>query len=142
MQLASHVGIKAIGVFLFFGAAMAAFAATLLIHPGTVLDHAWSLNPEAHRELGRFGKPVGLVFLLLGLILGTTAVGWLRRKYWAWLLTTTVFVIQAVGDAINLLRGDYVRAGLGLIIVGALLFYVTRSRVRAVFSTDNASSIR
>ena len=52
---------------------MAVLAATLLIHPGTVLDRAWVLNPAAHRELSQFGKPVGVVFPLLGVVLAIAA---------------------------------------------------------------------
>jgi hypothetical protein len=41
-------GFSAIGVFLFFGAVMATFAATTLLRRGTPLDRLWALNPTAY----------------------------------------------------------------------------------------------
>src|SRR5215813_10873344 len=44
MGTASQRGLKSVGLFLFFGAAMTFLAGTLLIHPGTILYRAWRLT--------------------------------------------------------------------------------------------------
>ena len=58
-------GVIAVGVFLFFGATMAALAGTTLVFPGTILDQAWALNPTAYRQLAPLGRIVGLLFSIL-----------------------------------------------------------------------------
>ena len=133
MGTASQRGLKSVGLFFFFGAAMAILAGMLLIHPGTFLDRAWVLNPVAQRELAEFGKPLGIVFVLLGAVLAVAAIGWLRHRYWAWLLAVVVIAAQLVGDAINFIRGDHLRGGVGFLIAGALIVYLVRHDVRAIF---------
>ena len=55
-------GIRAMGVFLFFGATMASLAGVTLTRPGTSLDGMWALNPTAHEQLATLGKPAGIPF--------------------------------------------------------------------------------
>jgi hypothetical protein len=126
-------GLTAITVFLFFGAAMGLLAGTTMIFPGTVLDRAWRLNPVAYAQLAPLGPPVGIVFLLLAAVLAVAAIGWLRRRRWGWGLAVVIIAIQALGDLLNLLRGDVLRGVVGVAVAGALLFYMTRRRVRAAF---------
>ncbi|MGB8114043.1 MAG: hypothetical protein WCF22_09720 [Candidatus Sulfotelmatobacter sp.] len=52
-------GFVAIGIFLVFGAAMAALAATTLLWRGTGLDRIWTLNPTAYRQLCPLGSKIG-----------------------------------------------------------------------------------
>src|SRR5690348_11467192 len=78
------LGYNAIGVFLFFGATMASYAAATLAFPGTYLDYAWKLNPEAHRELGTLGRVMGLPFVALAIALFVAGVGWFQRRRWVW----------------------------------------------------------
>ncbi len=127
---------------MFFGTTMATLAGVLMLYPGTTLDRAWTLNPNAHKDLARFGKPAGIAFLLLGLVLAAAATGWLRQRYWGWLATVIIMTTQVVGDAVNLIRGDYLRGGAGFIIAGSLLFYLLRPHVRAAFAKGDVASPR
>jgi len=125
--------ITAIGLFLVFGSGMAALAGIMLIRPGTVLDRLWSLNEIAHEELGKVGSYLGPLFLALSITLAGDAVGWFRRRLWAFHLTVAVIVTQIAGDLVNLARGDFVRGGVGVLIAGTLLLYLLRSNIRAAF---------
>ena len=127
-------GFAAIGVFLFFGGAMAGLAATTLLLPGTPLDHAWTLNPTAYTQLSPLGTKVGILFLLLTVALAASGIGWFRRRLWGWRLAVAIVGTQILGDVVNLVRGDLLRGGTGVIIAGALLLYLLRPRVRAAFS--------
>jgi len=124
----------AIGIFLFFGMAMAALAGTTLVWPGTALDRIWLLNPKAHLQLAPSGPGVGLVFLALALALGTAAIGWFQKKRWGWRLATCIIGIQVLGDVVNLMRKDFVRGVPGVVIAGALLVYLYRSTIRGLFN--------
>ncbi len=137
----STAGITAVGIFLFFGAVMAAFAGTTLIWRGTVLDELWALNMPAYERLAPFGAIAGPSFLLLSAALACAGAGWFKRRLWGWRLATIVILVQALGNLINLLRGDFIRGGIGLAIAGLLLFYLLRPTVRAVFEQRGASRI-
>ena len=123
----------AVGVFLVFGACMAALAGATLVWRGTALDKLWALNESAYRQLSRAGSVVGPLFLLLSTALMVAAVGWFKRRLWGWRLAVGIIVIQAAGDLVNVLRGDLSRGGTGLVIACALLFYLFRPGVRATF---------
>jgi len=127
-------GITAVGVFLFFGAAMASIAGTTLTWPGTFLDRLWVLNPTAHKQLATFAKPAGTLFLLLAAVLAMAGTGWFKHRLWGWRLAVAVIAIQVLGDLINFFKGDYLRGGVGFSVATGLLFYLLRPVVRAVFN--------
>ena len=121
-------GITAVGIFLIFGATMATLAGVTLAHPGTPLDRMWSLNPDAYRQMSPLGPSVGIAFLFLGASLAIAALGWFRRAWWGWLMTLAILLTQLLGDAFNLLRGDYLRGAIGVLLAGALIAYVIHLR--------------
>jgi hypothetical protein len=123
----------AVGVFLVFGACMAALAGTTLVWRGTSLDRVWVLNESAYSQLSAAGASVGALFLLLSAALVTAAVGWFKRRLWGWGLAVGIISTQVAGDFVNLVRGDLLRGGTGLAIAGALLFYLLRPKVRTRF---------
>jgi len=112
---------------------MAALAGTTLLVPGTTLDRAWALNPGAYQQLSSMGSIAGLLFLLLSLLLIFSAVGWFHRRRWGWILAVVIISFQVIGDLVNLLRGDSQRGAVGVIVAGALLFYLFTPSIRADF---------
>ena len=129
-------GFMAIGVFFLFGATMAAYAAATLLKPGTVLDRLWVLNKTGHAQLAALGKGVALGFVVLSGLLCAAAVGWFRRRYWGWVLGTTIIAINAAGDLISGVRGEWLKGAVGFAIAGLLLIYMTRPGVRNYFGTE------
>jgi hypothetical protein len=112
---------------------MASYAAITLLHPRTALDRLWVLNSDAHRQLITRGKPAGLLFLFLAAALAAAGLGWFRRSLWGWRLATVIVAVQIVGDFVNLLRGDWVRGSIGLVIGSALLLYMLSDATRSQF---------
>jgi membrane protein implicated in regulation of membrane protease activity len=49
-------------------------------------------------------------------------------------LAEAVIATQVLGDLVNFFSGDYWRGGVGFTIASALLFYLLRPAVRAVFN--------
>jgi hypothetical protein len=126
-------GFLPVGVFLFFGAVMASYAAITLFWPGTVLDRLWKLNPAAHEQLSPFGARAAILFLMLAVALIVAGIGWLRRRRWGWTLAVVIVGIQVVGDLVNCFRGDLLQGGVGIVIAGALLLFLLRPNLRAAF---------
>jgi hypothetical protein len=52
-----------------------------------------------------------------------------------WRLAVAVLFVQALGDAFNLIRGDFVRGGVGFVIAVLVLLYLWRPGTRAAFSS-------
>jgi hypothetical protein len=127
------IGFLPLGIFFFFGTAAASYAALTLLDPGTFLDRAWALNPSAHRQFLPFGRVVAVPFLVLAAVLFLTGVGWFRRRYWGWLLGVSLIAANLAGDVANLAMRDWLRGGVGVVIAGLLLVYMTRPRVRRYF---------
>jgi hypothetical protein len=125
--------IVSIGIFLVFGSSMAALAGTMLIWPGMMLDRLWMLNETAHAELRKVGTYLGPLFWVLSIILLGTSAGWFRQRLWAFRLTVAIICLQLAGDLVNLVRGNIVRGGIGIVIAGVLLLYLLRSKIRTAF---------
>lgn len=139
---ASNFAFTAIGLFCYFAMTMALYAAITLLHPGTALDRLWSLNPGAQRELLPFRKPAGVMFLLIATTAAINGYGWLRRRMWGWRLAVLGIGTQVLGDCVNLIRGDLLRGGPGLLIGGGLLIYLLSSKIKNNFTpvTDSGPS--
>ena len=129
-------GFALIGAFFIFGATMATYAAITLLWPGTFLDRAWALNPNAHLQLDAIGRFAGLPFFILAIALLLAAVGWFRRRYWGWLLGVVIIAMNLAGDIGNTLIGERLKGVIGIVIAGLLLYYLTRPRVRSYFSRE------
>ena len=127
-------GVVLFGIFLFFGAAMAALAGTTLSWRGTILDGAWRLNPNGYRQLATLGRSVGIPFFLLSGLMVIAGIGWFRRRRWGWKLAVAIIAVQLLGDLVNFLRGDFIRGGIGTIIAGALLLYLFSENIKKIFA--------
>ena len=127
-------GMIALGIFFFFGATMAFLAGFTLFCPGTVLDHLWKMNAPAYAEMAPLGKIIGPLFLLLSALMVLTGIGWFKRRFWGWILAVIIMGTQFVGDMVNMIRGEYIRGGVGALIAVSLLFYLARPATRRVFT--------
>ena len=130
----SRAGFIAVGLFLFFAASTASFGGLTLIFPGTILDRAWKLNPRAYAELVAEGRIAGVPFLFLAFILALAGVGWFRHRWWAWYLAFVMVGTQVLANLISIFVGYFFRGSAGLVIASALLLYLARPTIRAVFT--------
>ncbi len=133
-------GMRAIGIFLLFGASMAFLAGTTLTWQGTWLDRIWILNPQAYKQLVAYGKMCGIPFLLLGLAMVIAGVAWLKRRVWGWRMAVFIIATQVLGDLVNALMGDIFKGLAGFIIAGAFLVYLLSGRVRTAFVSGRLAS--
>jgi hypothetical protein len=115
---------------------MALLAGETFVWNGTALDRIWLLNPFAYQRLAPFGKLVGIPFLVLSALLAFATVGWFKRCLWGWWLTIAIIAMQFLGDAGNLVLGHFLEGATGVLIAGALLFYLLRPSTRSAFSSS------
>lgn len=136
MKSSLHIrprGFAAIGIFFFFGAVMASYAAITLLLPGTFLDWGWALNATAHAQLSALGRIIAFPFAILATALGLAGVGWFKRRFWGWALGFSLIAINLTGDAFRLLSGEVLQGTVGVLIAGLLLIYMASARVRHYF---------
>jgi hypothetical protein len=126
-------GFVPLGVFFFFAATMATYAAVTLLFPGTSLDHLWALNRTGHAQLARFGKIMALPFAILALIALVSGMGWFKRRRWAWVVGVSGIAFNLAGDLINMIIGEFWKGAAGVGIAALLLTYMTRRSVRDYF---------
>jgi hypothetical protein len=131
-------GLTAIGIFLLFGAGMAFLAGTTLVWRGTVLDRMWAVNPRAYNLLAPYGKTIGIPFLLIGIVLAFSGIGWLKRRAWGWQLAAAIIVTQVLGHFVTALMGDVTKGMIGAIISGALFVYLLRPKVKSAFTSPES----
>lgn len=119
---------------------MAFLAGTTLVWKGTPLARVWLLNATAYEHLAPFGELVGILFLILGALLALAAIGWMKRRLWAWWLAVMIIATQVLGNTVNLALGHVLDGVAGILLAGALLFYLLRPKVRSAFLTSSARS--
>jgi hypothetical protein len=124
-------GLTALGIFFALGALVAGLAALSLLHPGSVLEPMWRLNPRARAGFAsRDGWAIPLLVLVSASCAGA-AVGIWRGRPWGYWLSVGIFAVHLAGDVLNALLGVEPRALIGVPIVAALLVYLRREAVSA-----------
>jgi hypothetical protein len=123
----------ALGVFSLFAATMAALSSVTLLAPGTPLDAMWRIKPAAHAQLLAMGPVVGVGFALLCGAALATSVGTFGRRRWGWWAAVVGVCANATGDAINALAGSWAEGLVGVSITAAIVWWLTRPSVRALF---------
>jgi hypothetical protein len=92
----------------------------------------FSTLPAVGTRIGTVGVVIGGVFLFFSLIWLATGVGFLHGKSWAWTLGMIFTVLSILGAAYVAFTGLY-QAGYALGFWVLMVFYLTRSRVKAFF---------
>ena len=127
-------GHTAFGVFLIFGAIMAAYASIILFFPGTILDKLWIVNPRGHQRLLALGRLVGVAFFFLSVLLATSAFGWLTKRKWGWWCAIGIIILQGLGDIVRLFAGEIIQGIFGAVVAGLLVYYLLSRSVRLYFA--------
>ncbi len=74
--------------------------------------------------------------MLLSVALGVTCVGWFRRRVWGWWLAVVILSTQILGDLLELYSGRILEGTIGVLLAGALVFYLLREKVRGAFGKN------
>jgi hypothetical protein len=126
------LGLRLLAIFFGFGTVMCALTIVLLLFPGTALDVAWRLNPEAQRSFQSLGTLSILLMAVVGISCGAAAIGLFRGAWWGRVVGLIILFANLVGDAANaILRHDY-RALIGIPIGGVMIVYLWRTTFRKV----------
>lgn len=118
------LGLRLLAIFFGFGAFMCALTIVLLLFPGTALDVAWRLNPQAQRWFQSLGTLSILLMAVVGSSCGAAAIGLFRGARWGRVAGLVILLANLIGDAANaILRHDY-RTLIGIPIGGVMIAYL------------------
>jgi hypothetical protein len=123
-----------LGVFFVLATLIWAAACISLITPGAPLDALWALKPAAREDMMLLRPASTGGFAILAAAMGMAAFGVLRRRRWGRALAVLIFALNALGAAIAALQGEAAPGIAGVAIDGAIIWWITRPRVKALFS--------
>lgn len=128
------IGLRLLSGFFAFGATMCALTVFLLRVPGTPLDAAWRLNPEAQRSFHSLGPIAALLMLVVGTACALASIGLWRGRTWGIRLAVMILSVNICGDLWNALgRHDYrslIGIPIGAIMIAYLLSQSRRCRIQ------------
>jgi hypothetical protein len=122
-----------LGGFFAFACFMCALAGISLLTPGGALDWIWLRKPEEHELLLALGPRAGWGFVALALAMAAASYGTVRRRRWGLWLAMAIFAVNAAGDAARLFSGAMWEGLIGVAVTAAILWWLTRPGVRALF---------
>ncbi|TMI24131.1 hypothetical protein E6H30_07335 [Candidatus Bathyarchaeota archaeon] len=97
------------------------------------LSALFSTLPRVGSLLGIFGLIIGGVVLFFSLIWLATGVGFLHGRGWSWTLGIVFSVLSLLGAFAALIIGLITGGVGGLVFWGLMLYYLTRTHVKAFF---------
>ena len=99
-----------------------------------MLEVIWKLSPARRALLIPYRIWFGPGFLILAIVMVSASVGCFRRRIWGWWLAIAIFTINGLSDAGQILIGHFLEGGIGVAVAGAILFYLSRPKVRGTFT--------
>jgi len=112
---------------------MCGLAGASLLTPGGALDWIWLRKPAEHELLLALGPRIGWGFLALALAMAAASFGTFRRRGWGLWLAMAIFALNAAGDAARIPSGAVLEGMIGVAVTAAILWWLTRPKVRACF---------
>ena len=128
------LGVSLIAIFFAIATCILLGVGIALLRPGSALEVIWKLYPARRALLMPYRMWLGRGFLILAIVMVSASFGCLRRRIWGWWLAIAIFVINGLSDAGQILIGHFLEGGIGVAVAGAILFYLSRPKVRGTFT--------
>jgi hypothetical protein len=130
-------GVTALACFFGFGTLASGLSFVSLLTPGGPLEPVWRLNPRAHEVFSRMGAWALLLLGIVCLACSACAYGFFKGFRWSYWLGIGGLLVNLTGDLVNSALGIEPRAVVGVPVVALILWYLSRSKVRAFFGVCN-----
>jgi hypothetical protein len=131
------LGITALSLFFFFGAAMSFLSSILLLFPGGFLEPLWKLNPRARENFTAMGIWAIVLMFVVCVACLLAALSLWRGSWWGYWLAVALLIINLLGDVANIILGTEPRAAVGIPIVVLILTFLMNRRVKQFFVISN-----
>ena len=98
------------------------------------MESIWGLYPARRSLLMPYRIWLGPGFLTLAAGMLIASSGCFRHRKWGWWLAAGIFLVNGISDAGQILLGHLLEGGIGAAVAGAILLYLSRPKVRAIFN--------
>jgi hypothetical protein len=126
-------GITALSIFFAAGFLIALTSTISLLFPESFLEPMWRLNPRARTAFSGMGIWAPVLLGVVSVACAAASIGLWRGRRWGYRVATGLLIVNLIGDVTNVMLGTEPRAIVGIPIVAALLFYLSRPGVRVFF---------
>lgn len=133
MKVLVRIGLVLLGIFFDLVTCVLITVAIALLWPGTPFDVIWLLQPDRQLALMPYRLWLGPLFLLFVVPATLASYGFFQRKDWARQLAIAIFAANALGDVVQIARGHTLEGMAGVLITGALVFFLLSPPMRAAF---------
>jgi hypothetical protein len=111
-----------VAVALWVAAGIAIIIGAALLFPGTLLDKIWEYNRPAYAAFVTLGRALGVAFIALAILAGSTAKGLFLGRRWAWRLAIGIFAVNGLGDVVALIKTrDLIKSGSGFLLAAVFI---------------------
>jgi len=134
MLKANSYGVLLIAIFFAVATLILLSVGTALVAPGSAFEAIWLLYPARRSLLLPYRTWLGPGFLILAFVMASASIGCFRHRRWGWWLAVAIFSVNGLGDAAQLLTGHMLEGGIGVSVAAAILFFLSRPKVRETFT--------
>lgn len=134
MQARRLGGLFLVAVFFAIATCILVGVGLTLLTPGSKLEIIWRIYPARRALLMPYRFWLGPGFLLLAIVMASASIGCFRHRIWGWWLAMGIFLVNGLSDAVQILLGRFLEGGIGVLVAGAVLFYLSRPKVRGAFT--------
>ena len=131
-HLRSHTQV-ALASFFTAPAVLCTVVSFTMIFPYTAISVIWRIKPDEFAQLLELRPWTSIGFLLLSCLMGLTAWGCLNGSLWGWRMAIAIFGANGFGDGGQILIGRTMEGVIGITVVIAIVFWLTRPQVKAAF---------
>jgi hypothetical protein len=104
-----------------------------MIFPYTAISVIWRIKPDEFAQLLELRPWTSIGFLLLSSLMGLTVWGCWNGCLWGWRMAIAIFAANDLGDAGQIVSGRAMEGVIGITVVIAIVFWLTRPQVKAAF---------
>ena len=127
------MGVSLMGVFFAVATCILVSVGLALLFPGSAMELVWKTYPARRALLMPYRSLLGPGFLTLAVAMAFAGIGCFRQRKWGWWLAVAIFAINGLSDAGQVVLGHTIEGGIGVVVAGAILFYLSLPKTRAAF---------
>ncbi len=127
------LGVELVAIFFAVATCILVGVGMALTWPGSKLELVWQLYPARRSLLMPYHMWLGPSFLALAIVMVSASIGCFRHRVWGRWLAVAIFLFNGLSDVGQIFLGNFLVGGIGVVVAGTILLYLSRPHVRVIF---------